>query len=296
MDADATAWEPEFSAGDADEEWWLSQFLFDSDGFSLEDRRVLLLLWIRQQFFPPLRRTRVISAFLGAQGSGKTSGVRLIGRLLVGAKFDVTGVQRDREDAFVAAITNRIVLGLDNVDSKIPWLPDALALYATGQRYRLRELYTTNSEVSYSPRAILLLSSRDPRFNRPDVTERLLPMNFTRPESYLTEEQIFSELEKRRGRIMGALLASVAQIADTLLAQRPKPVAFRMADFASFGHRIFSASGKGDEFLTLLGKVEKRQTEFAADGDGLIAALAILVGQNSRSVIEMSVTGVQGVL
>ena len=249
----------------------------------------MLSLLVRQQFFPPLRRTRVIPAFLGPQGSGKTSGVRLYGRLLLGEKFDVTGVQRDREDAYVAAITNRTVLGLDNVDSKIPWLPDALALYATGQRYRLRRLYTTNEEVSYSPRAILLLSSRDPRFNRPDVTERLLPFNFTRPELYMAEEQIFSELAKRRGQIMGALLSSVAQIADTLRTQPPTAVAYRMADFAVFGHRIYSGAGRGDEFLALLKKVEKRQAEFAADGDGVIAALAVLLNKIQGTTVELPV-------
>jgi ABC-type multidrug transport system ATPase subunit len=68
----------------------------------------------------------MIPCFLGGQGSGKTTAIRLIGRLLLGPTFDVTGIQRDREDAFTAAVTNRLVLGLDNVDSKIPWLPDAL--------------------------------------------------------------------------------------------------------------------------------------------------------------------------
>ena len=71
-----------------------------------------------------------------------------------------------------APVADRVVLGLDNADSRVPWLPDALATYATGQRYRLRKLYTTNEELAYTPRAILLISSRDPRFNRADVVER----------------------------------------------------------------------------------------------------------------------------
>ena len=285
---EATAWVPEFGQDGRALEWHLNRFSFADVPLSFDDCRVVLHVWLYQQFFPPLRRTRVIPCFLGPQGSGKTTAERLIGRLLLGPNFDVTGLQRDRQDAFVAAVTNRVVLGLDNADSKIPWLPDTLALYATGQRYRLRKLYTTNDEVCYSPRAILMISSRDPRFNRPDVTERLLPLYFERPEAYQTEEEIFRELESRRGAIMGALLERVGQIADALPAHRPKPLAFRMADFASFGERIFSALGSSDKWLHLLGRLERTQAEFTSEGDGLIFALVELLRRDGE-VFEMPV-------
>jgi hypothetical protein len=53
----------------------------------------------------------------------------------------VTQLRREREDAFVAAVTNRTVVALDNADAKVLWLEDALATYATGVRYQLRQLY-----------------------------------------------------------------------------------------------------------------------------------------------------------
>ncbi len=272
-ESDAIPWVPEFQNGHA-REWFLDQFLFSNAPLTPDQSKALLHMWVAQQFFPPLRRTRVIPAFLGPQGSGKTTGERLIGRLLLGLDFDVTGLQHDREDAFVAAVTNRVVLGLDNADSKIPFLPDALALYATGQRYRLRRLYTTNEEVSYSPRAILMISSRDPQFNRPDVTERLLPLYFDRPQVYRTEDEIFSELNRRRGAIMGSFLAHVGEIADILPANPPRPLPYRMADFSSFGERVFRWLGKSEEWMHLLDRLEHIQAEFASEGDGLIAALA----------------------
>ncbi|MDA2912980.1 bifunctional DNA primase/polymerase [Acidobacteriia bacterium AH_259_A11_L15] len=275
-DDDSTRWVPEFSDGGS-QRWWLDLFLFADYGLSVEDSKTLIHVWLAQQFFPLLRRTRAVPCFLGAQGSGKTTAMRLVGRLLVGEQFDVTGVRRDKEDAFVAAVTNRSVLALDNADSRIPWLPDTLATYATGQRYRLRKLYTTNEEVSYSPRAILLVSSRDPRFNRPDVTERLLPLHFERPEQYRTEEEIFGELEKRRGQIMGSLLLHIGTIADALRTSAPKPLPFRMADFASFGERIFEAHGKSSEFLSLLKRLERKQAELASEFDGVIETLRILL-------------------
>ncbi|HLI30795.1 MAG TPA: hypothetical protein VKV79_06830, partial [Terriglobia bacterium] len=217
--------------------------------------------------------TRIIPAFLGPQGSGKTSAMRMIGTLFCGAQFDVTGLSRDREDAFVAAVSNRVIVALDNADSRIQWLEDALATYATGLRYRLRRLYSTNEEVSYSPRAMLLLSSRDPHFRRPDVAERLLPFYFKRPEAYLPESVIFNELFKWRGHIMGELLAKAGKIADSLAGVKLPALQFRMADFASFGDAVARAGGKDDEWLALLTKLERTQMNFASEGDSLIEIL-----------------------
>jgi hypothetical protein len=287
-DPNAKAWVPDFSGNGHELEWFLSQFMFANSPLAADDYRTLMLICLVQQFFPPLRRTRMIPAFLGPQGSGKTTAMRLVGRLLVGPEFDVTGLQRDREDAFIAAACNRVILGLDNADSKIPFLPDALARYATGQRYQLRQLYTTNEEASYSPRAILMISSRDPQFNRPDVAERLLPFTFDRPRNYKSEFGIFAELEKRRAGIMGSLLLRTGKIADALPEHPAKDLRFRMADFASFGERVFASHGGSSNWIELLGRLEKAQTEFASEGDGLIDALRLLL--DGERVEEVSIS------
>lgn len=99
-DPHAKAWVPDFSRNGRELEWFLSQFMFANSPLPAEDYRTLMFIYLIQQFFPPLRRTRMIPAFLGPQGSGKTTAMRLLGRLLIGSEFDVTGLQRDREDAF----------------------------------------------------------------------------------------------------------------------------------------------------------------------------------------------------
>ena len=276
---ESSPWVPELSATPDALDCFLECFRFADALLSREEARTAFTVWILQQFFPELRRTRIIPTFLGQQGSGKTTGERLVGRLLLGPSFDVTGIQREREDAFVAAVTNRVLLGLDNADSKIPWLADSLSLYATGQKYRLRKLYTTNQEVSYAPRAILMISSRDPQFNRPDVSERLLPIYCERPERYFTEAQIFDDLQKRRGAVMGALLNQVAHIADSLPEVEPRAMPFRMADFASFGERLFRPIGRSGEWLGIMEKIERAQSAFASEGDGIVTAILELVAR-----------------
>ncbi|HXH48174.1 MAG TPA: hypothetical protein VNM47_02270 [Terriglobia bacterium] len=283
-DSDGKPWTPEFKQ-DGALAWFLNQLLLDNDpSLTPDQQRTLLTVWLLQNFFPALRRTRVIPAFLGPQGSGKTSTMRMIGALLCGAQFDVTGLSRDREDAFVAAVSNRVIVGLDNADSRIPWLEDSLATYATGLRYRLRRLYTTNEEVSYSPRAILMLSSRDPHFRRPDVAERLLPLHFKRPEKYQPESALFGGLVERRGRIIGELLLWAGAIADCLGNVTLPALQFRMADFASFGWAVASSAGQEAEWLDLLGKLERGQIEFASEGDSLVMVLRGIL--ESDGVIE----------
>jgi hypothetical protein len=133
-DADAVAFEPRFDAGREELDWFLAQIPFAKHGeLTIEDQRILYTVTLLQLFFPPLRRTAVIPAFLGPQGSGKSTAMRLTGRLLLGPRFDVMGLRADKEDAFVAAVTNRLVCGLDNADSRIKWLEDGLATYATRQ-------------------------------------------------------------------------------------------------------------------------------------------------------------------
>ncbi len=272
----AQAWEPEFGDGEALRAY-LGAFLFDDGALSAEDQRTLLLVYLLHQLFPALRLTRVIPAFLGPQGSGKTSGCRRLGRLLAGSEFDVSGLQRDREDAFVSLVTNTVVAALDNVDARVPWIEDALATYATGRRYDLRRLYTTNERVSYEPRSILLVNSRDPHFRRPDVAERLLPLYCVRPSRYVAEPQLKAELRALRPQIWGALLTRAAALADRLPSLTPPMMSFRMADFATFGWCLFEPLGQAEAWLLLLNRLERAQMAFAAEGDGVVEALRTLL-------------------
>lgn len=276
-DPDAQPWTPEFKR-DGALAWFLNQLLLDDDpALTCDEQKTLVVVWLLQNLFPALRRTRVVPALLGPQGSGKTCTMRMIGTLLCGREFDVTGLSRDREDAFVAAVSNRVIVGLDNADSRIHWLEDLLATYATGLRYRLRRLYTTNEEISYSPRAILMLSSRDPHFRRPDVAERLLPLHFKRPEKYQAESALFTDLMERRGQIMGELLSRAGATADSLAGVKLPALQFRMADFASFGWAVAQSAEQKEEWERLLIKLERGQVEFASEGDSLVTVLRNLV-------------------
>lgn len=291
-DPEAQSFYPDLTIDDNDKslDWFWNQFSFDHEqSLNAEDSKQLMNIWLLQQLFPELRRTRATPAFLGPQGSCKTTGMRLIGRLLVGPSFDVCGVQEEKESDFVAAITNRAVVGFDNADSSVKWLADHLARYATGQRYQLRKLYSNNEEISFPSRAVVMLTSRDPHFNRPDVAERLLPLSFKQPTEYGDEIEIFDELMSRRNCIWGELLARAARLVDSLdLSYHPR-VQFRMADYATFGLRVLGKEEQ-DAWERLLGKLSGSQAAFATEGDSITSVLATLL-ERENNIIGPMTTG-----
>lgn len=113
-DDDSGRWEPEFGSGGLENlHRFIDELPFDDHGrFSRKAQASLFAINLFNAFFSPWRRTRLISAFLGGQGAGKSTAQRLTGRLLVGPRFEASDVCADREDAFIAAITNKVVYAI----------------------------------------------------------------------------------------------------------------------------------------------------------------------------------------
>jgi N-acetylglucosamine kinase-like BadF-type ATPase len=75
----------------------------------------------------------------------------------------------------------------------------------------------------------------------------------------------------------------VARIADSPEEETSKGVPFRMADFATFG-RLVLGGHRESAWFSLLGKAERVQSGFAVDGDGVVAALGMLLAREGDIV------------
>jgi hypothetical protein len=252
-------WKPEFSTDPAiqDEDhlqWFLEQPHFGEDVLTVVDQRMLLRTLVLSLFFPSRNRTRPVPAHLPPtqrdqrqHDTGKTTGGKVIGHLLVGSKFEPTpldGSEKGQEGFHLALMNQPFVLA-DNADTDIKWLNDLLCTYATGGRLPRRKLYEDTTLLYYEPRGRLCITSRKVKFNRPDTASRVIPFRF-KPISEAerrTEPELLDPVDARRGRIWAGLLSAVARLQDALPELSPPSPSSRLADFESFGWCVATVYG-----------------------------------------------------
>jgi hypothetical protein len=115
-----------------------------------------------------------IICYTGVKASGKGLISTAIGKILFGPGFLPSHLPDDLRDLQVALIGNYYLV-LDNVDSIVrSHVTDALCRAATGERISKRKLYTDSDELKIRPRVFLSITSRDPRFKRDDLVDRLI--------------------------------------------------------------------------------------------------------------------------
>lgn len=271
---------PEFgTTGNLD--WFMDGFLMTDHGsLTREDQIALLRVYLYQLFFPKQLQSRIIPVAEGPTGCGKTSAAKRLGRLIEGRNFDVGGIRRDKEDALMTALTNSILVALDNVDSQIEWLENFLARYATGFKRKERKLHTNKDQVAYNADGILMLTTRSCHFKREDVVKRLLLLYFSKEPDYMSDAKLYKELDRRRPAILGELLTQLGMIADYIAEhgdEETESLKFRMSDFADFGMLVASAPGGmgATAWKALIGRLGDSQNDFTAEDDTLL----ILLGQ-----------------
>jgi hypothetical protein len=237
-----------------------------------DEQRMIYWIWIYSLFFESILPTKPLCTFIGPMGSGKSTTFKAIGKTLFGNSFNVTPITK--QDAFRAAICNNYFVAFDNVDGKIRWLNDDLAVAATGGNITLRELYTTNREITFSPRCFLCLNAREPQFKREDVASRLLLFRVETLESCRSEYEIYEQIFRYRNDLWSELVRDLNNIIAALAVDKePFMSKWRMADWATLGWRISKNINAADIFLELLNKMTVAQAEFLLEDSPLAQCL-----------------------
>ena len=246
-----------------------------SEKLTPEQKAQLYRLWVFSLFFPSLLPTKPILLLLGVKGSGKSMGLRVLLRALFGKKAQVLTLSKEKEDAFLAAVTSQHVAALDNLDGEIKWLPNHLATAATGGDLPLRKLYTTNELARYPVRCYLALTSRDPdSLTRDDVVDRLLMLRVDRFKTFKSERQFLNNIDKARPYIWTELLQQLQCIVSVLQNMKEYDTTYRLADFASFALNVGPVLGiEENEVLELLEGMDSEKTDFALEHDPLFQTL-----------------------
>lgn len=248
------------------------KFLSIDDSSQSGASLAVLKTFVLSTFFLETLPTRPILTLFGEQNSGKSSTARFLGLLLFGKRFEVGGFRADKsgESDFLAAITNQRLVVYDNADSPAPWLGDHLARAATGAAIQRRQYHTTNTLVSYRPNCFMVLTSRDPRWNRDDVAKRLLPirLNSLSQIGNLPEDSLKDSVLQSRPKVFGALLQILNRVVGSMtVTGKPYRSTHRMADFHKLGSFIAQAIDAELPFESGMENLNQSQLDLLAESD-----------------------------
>ena len=201
----------------------------------------LLKAWILAYFFQELMPTKPLLLALGMPGSGKTTAMRRIMKILESLDSEVLEIVQDKPDSLRASLSSHRLLVLDNLEkSNAKWLVDMLNRLATGSNIELRQLYKTNDVYVIKPQCFVAMTAVNMPFSEETLFSRILPLEFQQLANPLPEYLIQKSIIENIHGVWADLLLKLNQIVATLkrdTTQLP-PIASRLADFTVFCKRI----------------------------------------------------------
>ena len=272
-------------------EYFLDEIITLDKANGSMDYKKLIEIWFYSLFFESIMPTKPLLAFIGEKGSGKTSVIRRMGKILYGKKFNVSPFTSDYKD-INAMITNNHLLAIDNLDSPTTNINDTLARVATGQVIKVRDYYTTNKQVDFEVHCYIALTSMKPHFTRDDVADRLICIFLHRFEDFGSENKQIDCTDKNRDRIMSYVLLRLQRIIKKLKENNNKffKTKSRMGDFAEFALKIAENEEEQESLLKQFEALSRQQSDFATKEDIIYLILNEIVGKQSNKKEEYSST------
>jgi len=190
-----------------------------------------------------------VAVLTGEQGTGKSSLVRILARLIDPRMPEQRSTPRTEEDLLVAA-KGQHFLSFDNVSGLPDWLSDAICRLSTGGGAGKRRLYTDEDEVLFSGRRLVAINGIEDVAVRPDLVDRavMLALEPIAEKQRRDEAEYNAEFARIAPKVLGALLdgavTGLRDLAATRIADKP-----RMADFALWAEACTRAYWPAGTFL-----------------------------------------------
>lgn len=242
--------------------------------------KMLFRLWLFG--LPCCTATKPVLGNIGEIGSGKTrlakAAAELYGVPWVAASVDDSA---EAERNFWVNCDNGGLYILDNVDSKVKWLPDAIAAAATDGGKPVRRLYTTNDVVTMRARAWCVITSAQPSFaSDAGLADRMLVLRMNRHGTETEDGQLSAEIEGARD----AGLTFICRTLSKALATRAQKenLNFRHPDWATLAVRIAKALDMEDAGRHAIKAAERDKSQFCIANDAVGSAVLALVEKEGR--------------
>jgi hypothetical protein len=252
---------------------------FQNESLTRDDLHVLLTIYIATLFLPGIVAGKLLLEVLGDTGSAKTLFLRLLGRLVYGRRFEVTGMDT-KEEQFENALVNNSFLVLDDVKrTSNPAILGMIRRACTGGSSKRRELYSTFGQVEEPYRAAVALTCSDEPFTASDeMSNRALIIRAKQREDYLDENDLLQRVDNNRDRLLTEMMV---RLQDIITAVKDQPdyqptVKTRMASFAIFMLRVGRRWGWGAQAQRILDTWREEQDSAGLDAS-ITAALDVLL-------------------
>ncbi len=276
MFVEGDAWQPwKYTQADPDD-WRLMREVIetiawhetDGTGLTPKEQQLLYLWWMMAVLFRDAMPTRPLLVIVGETESGKSTAVRMAGRILLGRDFELDSLDSEREDQFWDALGNRPLVAWDDLNTRVRWLEGALATVATGIQRSKRKLYTDAEMVRHRPRPMLALTAHTPNFRRPDVANRAIVLNTQKRDDQAlaveAEDTLWRRIADSRDVYLSELVDRARQaLAVPMKSNLSSPL--RIADLYAVWWRIATSTDQIDELDTIATKLRGAQTAFAAE-------------------------------
>lgn len=242
-----------------------------------EEQKELLKAWILAFFFQELMPTKPLLLYLGVPGSGKTTAMRRMLKVLESPEEEVLEIASDKPDSLRASIASHRLLALDNLEkSGARWLVDTLNRLSTGANIELRQLYKTNETYVLKPNCFVAMTAVSMPFSEETLYSRILPLEMQQVSSPLPEYFLQKQLVENIDNIWADLLNKLNKVVAILKSNtsHQPPISSRLADFTVFCKRIeHSAVVDGEILLKGLRSLVDRQRIALLEASPFVFAL-----------------------
>lgn len=244
--------------------------LFKNISCSAAHGKSLLAAWVislptNPKCKPPLSLT-------GCVGSGKTRVAKGIAELF-GILPWIVKADENGEGNFWPAINEGGIFTMDNADTHIKWLADALAAAATQGSSVRRRLYTDADNIHLQSKSWIIITSANPSFAADaGLADRLLVVRMGRREGETSDAGLSDEIIANRDGGLSFIATTLAKaLAES--GKTPKNLNSRHPDFASLAVRIGKALGREDDFTNALRSAEADKSRICVENDWVGGAL-----------------------
>lgn len=238
----------------------------EGENGELSDEQVLVLMDVVLKFVPEI--AHAVLVVHGVHGSTKTTLFRLI-RLVVdpSAVKDQVLTLADSERELAQQLAHNWCAFYDNVSRLPQWASDMLSRAATGGGFTKRKLYTDEEDVVFNIRRCVGVNGINLVVTKPDLLDRALIIELPEIDEgrRKTEEEIFSEFEKVRPKILGGIFDAISKAMKIKSSIRLE-ANFRLADYCNWGCAVAEAIGIGAKrFLEAYARNRVKRAEKAVE-------------------------------